>query len=110
MLRRERDQALASKKNEYARRPTSYKSSLSLAMPVGTTRDRRTPSPEKKYVDVKTAAPAKKKEEAPKAEKKTAKKVAKKAATKKKTAKKKVTKKAAKKKVAKKARGKKKVT
>eukprot|EP00922_Rhytidocystis_sp_ex-Travisia-forbesii_P048503 GHVS01072241.1.p1 GENE.GHVS01072241.1~~GHVS01072241.1.p1 ORF type:complete len:634 (-),score=127.25 GHVS01072241.1:199-2100(-) len=65
--RREREKALASGK-DYARRPTSYKSSLSLKIEMGTTRrksrsssplavapsssaSRRAPSPEKKKVE-----------------------------------------------------------
>eukprot|EP00826_Nyctotherus_ovalis_P043441 TRINITY_DN4576_c0_g1_i5.p1 TRINITY_DN4576_c0_g1~~TRINITY_DN4576_c0_g1_i5.p1 ORF type:complete len:698 (-),score=170.90 TRINITY_DN4576_c0_g1_i5:135-2087(-) len=53
----ERDQILTTKKSEYARRPTSYKSALSLVMPVGTARKKsRSLSPQRKVVEVKLAS------------------------------------------------------
>ena len=38
VLQQERERAAATRKNEVALKPVSFKSSLSLAMPVGTTR------------------------------------------------------------------------
>ena len=38
VIMNERDQVLATGRRDYAKRPTSYKSSLSLALPVGTVR------------------------------------------------------------------------
>ena len=40
VMRIERERAAAGRKHEVAMRPASYKSSLSLAMPVGTTRQK----------------------------------------------------------------------
>eukprot|EP00347_Sterkiella_histriomuscorum_P018501 403345272 len=59
VLRRERDQAAASRKEDYSKRPASYKSALSLALPVGTTRKKdseRKNSPERKLVHVENPA------------------------------------------------------
>ena len=50
----ERDQILASTKSEYARRPTSYKSALSLTLPVGTVRKKsKSASPQRKVIEIK---------------------------------------------------------
>jgi len=38
VLKKERERASAHTKDDYAKRPASYKSALSLALPVGTTR------------------------------------------------------------------------
>lgn len=38
VLKRERDHAATSRKEDYAKRPASYKSSLSLQLPVGSAR------------------------------------------------------------------------
>lgn len=56
---RERDQAAASRKEDVAKRPASYKSALSLQLPVGTTRDRkhhRASSPERQHVLIENKA------------------------------------------------------
>jgi len=48
------NQILTTKKSEYARRPTSYKSALSLIMPIGTVRKKsRSSSPQRKMIEVK---------------------------------------------------------
>lgn len=50
---RERDQAATEHKKDVARRPASYKNSLSLQMPAGTTRKKeRKHSPERQLVHI----------------------------------------------------------
>ncbi|CDW74928.1 UNKNOWN [Stylonychia lemnae] len=59
VIQKERDQAAASKKEDYAKRPASYKSALSLALPVGTTRKKDNPrngSPERQHIHVQNPA------------------------------------------------------
>lgn len=59
VLKRERDMAAASRKEDYAKRPVSFKSALSLALPVGTTRKqekRREGSPERTHIHVENPA------------------------------------------------------
>ena len=63
--RRERDSAVASKKEDYAKRPASYKSALSLALPVGTLRKKDNPrenSPDRQHILVNNPAAYKEKE------------------------------------------------
>ncbi len=58
-MRRERDQAATSRKDEVARKPQSLKSAISLSMPVGSTRKqdhRKEGSPERKHVFVNNPA------------------------------------------------------
>jgi len=50
----EREQFVASSRGEYARRPVSYKSALSLLLPVGTVRRKsKSASPSRKVVEIK---------------------------------------------------------
>ena len=59
VIRKERDQAQAQRKEDYAKKPASFKSSLSLALPVGTTRKKenhRANSPERQHVYIENKA------------------------------------------------------
>lgn len=58
VLRAERDKAATARKKDVALRPASYKSSLSLSLPVGSTRhkDKRTGSPERTHILVDNPA------------------------------------------------------
>jgi hypothetical protein len=54
---RERNQAATSRKEEVAKRPASFKSAISLQMPVGSSnRLKRTASPERQHVFVQNPA------------------------------------------------------
>ena len=58
-MRKERDLAATSRKDEVARKPQSLKSAISLSMPVGTSRKqehRRVGSPERTHIFVNNPA------------------------------------------------------
>lgn len=61
IIERERDRAAADRKEDVAKRPASFKSAISLSLPVGTTRSKRDRerhegSPERKHVLVENPA------------------------------------------------------
>ena len=59
VLRKERDQAAASRKEDVAKKPASFKSAISLQLPVGTSRKQesyRSDSPKRQHVFVKNPA------------------------------------------------------
>lgn len=59
IIDKEREQAAADRKEDVARRPASFKSAISLSLPVGTTRKKdreRRDSPERQHVFIQNPA------------------------------------------------------
>ena len=59
IIDKERDQAATDRREDVARRPASFKSAISLSLPVGTTRKKdrdRHDSPERQHVYVQNPA------------------------------------------------------
>ena len=59
VLKKEREQAAASRKEDVAKKPASFKSAISLQLPVGTSRKQesyRSDSPKRQHVYIKNPA------------------------------------------------------